>query len=231
MRIIAVVPTYNEEERIVSTIHALESLPEIKDILVVDDCSQDKTFKKASQTKASVIKNDKNVGKGQSLNKVLKQIDKSAYEGIILADGDLAESATEFNRLIERFDKKDKQLIIAGFGRPKMKGGFGLVKGLARWAIKRQGGHHLQTPLSGQRLLSVELLDKILPLASGFGMEVDMSIKALKNSFDVQEVQTNMTHAETGRDLAGFKHRAKQFKDVFKAVLSSGISKKKGGSD
>ena len=231
MRIIAVVPTYNEEERIVSTIKALESLPEIKDILVVDDCSQDKTFKKASQTKASVIKNVNNLGKGQSLNKALKQIDKSAYEGIILADGDLVESATEFSRLIERFDRKEKQLIIAGFGRPKKKGGFGLVKGLARWAIKRQGGHHLQTPLSGQRLLSVELLDKILPLASGFGMEVDMSIKALRNGFDVQEVQTNMTHAETGRDLVGFKHRAKQFKDVLKAVLRSGISKRKGGKD
>lgn len=228
MRIIAVVPTFNEENKIVSTIEALNSLPEITEIIVADDDSSDRTVEKALETKASVIKHAKNIGKGESLNAVLKKLDKTTCDGVILADGDLGKSASEFKRLIDNFEKNKRLLIVAGFGRPQKKGGIGLVKGLARWAIKRQGGEYVQTPLSGQRLFSVELLDKILPLASGFGVEVDMSIKALKSGFQVKEVETTMTHNETGRDVAGIMHRARQFMDVLKAVLRSGYSKNSG---
>ena len=65
-------------------------------------------------------------------------------------------------------------------------------------------------------------------MASGFGVEVDMSIKALKSGFQVKEVETTMTHNETGRDVASIMHRARQFRDVFKAVLRSGYSKNSG---
>ena len=33
------------------------------------------------------------------------------------------------------------------------------------------------------------------------------------------EVDTTMTHAETGRDLQGFWHRGRQFLDVLKVII------------
>ncbi|HDZ86096.1 MAG TPA: glycosyltransferase, partial [Actinobacteria bacterium] len=114
MRIIAVIPTFNEENKIVSTIEALESLAEITEIIVADDDSSDRTVEKALETKASVIKHDKNIGKGESLNAVLKKLDKTACDGVILADGDLGKSASEFKRLIDNFEKNKKLLIVAG---------------------------------------------------------------------------------------------------------------------
>ena len=43
----AVIPAYNEEERIAATIAALAAIPQIDEILVVDDGSTDLTARRA----------------------------------------------------------------------------------------------------------------------------------------------------------------------------------------
>ncbi len=218
MKILAIVPTYNEEKRIVSTVNALKSLPEISKVIVADDGSQDQTFTEAKKATQYVISHKKNFGKGGSINKTLESLDINGVSGVIFADGDLGESAKEFAYLIRAFNKGN-DMLIAGFGPPTKKGGFGLVKGLSNWAIKRYGGQKMQTPLSGQRLLSKELVKKLKPFASGFGLEVDMTIRALRAGFKVKEVPTKMSHDETGRDLASFVHRGRQFFDILKVTL------------
>jgi hypothetical protein len=55
---------------------------------------------------------------------------------------------------------------------------------------------------------------------SGWGIETAMTIDVHRMGFKVMEVPTNMTHSETGRDLAGFNHRFGQFKAVFRVLLS-----------
>ena len=57
------------------------------------------------------------------------------------------------------------------------------------------------------------------PFERGFGVEVGMTIDALTAGFRVVEVETTMSHSETGRDLAGFIHRGKQFTGVLLALL------------
>jgi hypothetical protein len=49
-------------------------------------------------------------------------------------------------------------------------------------------------------------------------MEVAMTIDAIRAGMRVVEVQTTMSHRETGRDLAGFIHRGKQFRDILLAI-------------
>lgn len=218
MKLLAIIPAYNEEDTIAETIGALKSLKEVSQIVVIDDCSLDKTAQEAAKTGCKVVRNSKNLGKGASLNKALSQLDLDGFTGILLADGDLGSSAAEFRQLTKAFEEGQCDLVIAGFGPPSKKGGFGLVKGLARRAIEKHGGQLMQSPLSGQRLLSPRVLKSIMPLASGFGVEVDMTIRALENGFKVKEVPTAMAHKETGRDIRGFWHRARQFKDVLKVV-------------
>jgi hypothetical protein len=49
-------------------------------------------------------------------------------------------------------------------------------------------------------------------------MEVAMTVDALRAGLRVVEVPTTMSHRETGRDLAGFLHRGKQFRDILAAI-------------
>ncbi|RYD02512.1 hypothetical protein N752_24600 [Desulforamulus aquiferis] len=62
------------------------------------------------------------------------------------------------------------------------------------------------------------VLTRILPFASGYGVEVALTIRVAREGFIVLEVPTGMSHAETGRDLKGFMHRGKQFVHVAKVL-------------
>jgi hypothetical protein len=74
-------------------------------------------------------------------------------------------------------------------------------------------------PLSGQRAIRRNVLDSVRPLAPGFGVEVAMTIDAVRAGFRVLEVPVAMEHAVTGRDVAGFLHRGRQGLDLLRATL------------
>ena len=90
-----------------------------------------------------------------------------------------------------------------------------------RW-IRHLAGLRMASPLSGQRAMTSEAFEKVAPFAPGFGMEVAMTVDALRAGLRVVEIQTTMSHSETGRDLAGFMHRGKQFRDILLALIKRG---------
>ena len=111
-------------------------------------------------------------------------------------------------------------MSIARFPRSAGKAGFGLVKGLARWGITRLGGpFDAHAPLSGQRALNRSALRACRPFEAGYGVEVALTVRALRAGLRVVEVETEMSHAATGRDLAGFVHRGRQLVHVAAAIV------------
>jgi hypothetical protein len=85
--------------------------------------------------------------------------------------------------------------------------------GFARWAIRRQCGFEASAPISGQRALSGRALEDVLPFAADFGMEVGMTIDAVRAGYRVSEIELDLEHRATGRTAAGFLHRARQLRD------------------
>jgi hypothetical protein len=62
------------------------------------------------------------------------------------------------------------------------------------------------------------------PVAAGFGVETRMTIDAAVAGLAVQEVELDLEHRNTGRDLRGFAHRARQLADLLLGVGPQGIS-------
>jgi len=116
----------------------------------------------------------------------------------------------------------EADMTIARFPRPHGKAGFGLVKGLARWGIRTLGSTRFdaQAPLSGQRALDSAAVAVCTPFAQGYGVEVALTVRALRAGLNVMEVETTMAHAATGRDVAGFAHRGRQFLHVARTLAS-----------
>lgn len=216
MNIVAVVPACNEENTIESTVRALLGIDEIDRVLVIDDGSNDDTAPKALTGGAKVLRNTKNLGKGESLSKVLPRL-SCGY--LVLADADLGEHASEIKLLLGPVLSGDADISIAAFPRRKKKSGFGIAEGIARAGIKRLTGAHFDSPLSGQRVMSKQALQCILPLEKGYGMEVGMTIDAMRKGLRVIEVQTSMSHRLTKKDLNGFIHRGKQALHISRALV------------
>jgi hypothetical protein len=76
----------------------------------------------------------------------------------------------------------------------------------------------MMSPLSGQRALTRDAWRRIGRLDDGFALEMGMDLDALQMGLRVMEVALSMRHRETGRDLAGFLHRARQYLDVLRAI-------------
>jgi glucosyl-3-phosphoglycerate synthase len=108
----------------------------------------------------------------------------------------------------------DADLAIADLPPQQGAGGFGLAMGLARQGMARVTGRRMSEPLSGQRAIRWEALPAVLPFAPGFGVEVAMTMDALRAGLRVVEVEADLRHAATGKDLAGVLHRGRQARAV-----------------
>lgn len=210
-----IIPAYNEAEHIYETVQAVFSIPEVGDVLVVDDGSSDGTGSIARRAGARVLALPFNLGKGGALNEGIGKITAAV---VVLLDADLGLTAREAGCLLTPVLKGEADMTIACFPRPVRKAGFGLVKRLAKEGIRYYTGLTVQSPLSGQRALTRDVLQSVLPFASGFGAEVSLTIKAARKGFRILEVPVKMTHQETGRDLPGFLHRGKQFWHVARVL-------------
>ncbi len=134
----------------------------------------------------------------------------------LLCDGDLGPSAGQLGPLAEAVAAGECELAVAEFAR-RVGGGFGIALGFAGWAIRRRCGLRARAPISGQRALDRATLERVLPLAHGFGMEVGMTIDAVRGGARVAEIELALSHRATGRTAGGFLHRARQLVDFARA--------------
>lgn len=222
MRAVVLIPAHDEAERIAASVTAARAIPGVDRVLVIDDASSDDTAALARDAGADVHGLAANVGKGAALDAGLDVVRDDA-DVLLLLDGDLGESAAQGAALLAPLADGSADMTVATFPPPAGKAGFGLVKGLARLGIRALGGSAgrdfpAAAPLSGQRALTREAWRAVTPFAFGYGVEVALTVRALRSGLRVVEVPTTMTHAATGRDVAGFSHRGTQFAHVAKAL-------------
>lgn len=137
---------------------------------------------------------------------------------VVLCDGDLGDCARELAPLVEAIRRGEADLAVAAFS-TRATGGFGIALAFARWVVHRCSGLRVRAPISGQRALRASVLREVLPLAPGYGMEVGMTIDAVRAGRRVLEIDLPLTHRPTGRTLAGFAHRGRQLVDFVWAYL------------
>jgi glycosyltransferase involved in cell wall biosynthesis len=220
MRISVIVPARNEADRIALTIQSLlknkpEGFTEVE-IIVVDDASEDETSEIAKRSGATkVIRLNRHGGKGAALR---KGIEDAGGDVILFVDADLGETAGNVWQIVAPIIDGKADMTIAVPPPDPSGGGFGLVKKFAAWAIKTTTGFNPTAPLSGQRAIKREVLERV-SIANCYAVETALTIDAIRSGFRVVEIPITFGHRALGKSWRGFLHRAKQFWDIFWAVL------------
>lgn len=215
--VVALVPARNEGDRVGATVTALRGLPDVADVVVVDDASEDDTASRALAAGATVLSIPRNAGKGRAMEGALRRL--PAADVWLFADGDLGDSARELAPVLAAVLRGEADMAIATFP-PATGGGFGLVKGVAARAVRLLSGFQASEPLSGQRAITAAALAACRPMAGGFGVETAMTIDAIRRGFRVVEVRAALSHRPTGRSVRGFTHRGRQGLDIALAVAA-----------
>jgi glycosyltransferase involved in cell wall biosynthesis len=216
-----VVAAHEEADRIAATVAALRRAFPGAAIWVGDDASRDGTAERAMTAGAQVLRRGRSHGKGGNVTAACEAALSADPPPrlVLLCDGDLGESAGKLTPLVEAVAAGECDLAVAMFAR-RVGGGFGLALGFARWAERRLCGFEARAPISGQRAMSATTLRTVLPFARGFGMEIGMTVDAVRAGARVGEYEVDLEHRATGRDAAGFAHRAVQLRDFALVFLS-----------
>jgi len=211
-----IIPAYNEEERLGSTLKTLKKLNIVKDILVIDDGSMDRTGQIAKEEGVRLISFEKNRGKGHALKEGIHHLDNSI---IVFLDADVGETAKEITKLIYPLLEDRADVTLGRISPTPGKGGFGIVRGLAQRAFESLTGEKCFSILSGQRAFKREVLDKDLLNYRRYGIEFGMTVDLVQRNLRILEVPIDIRHRVTGRDYRGFVHRGKQFWDILMVIL------------
>lgn len=218
-----VIPAKDEADRIAATVKAALELPGAGLVVVVDDGSADGTARVAEQAGAKVVRHGRNRGKGAAMESGAEAVrllddDRREPRHLLFLDADLAETAREAAPLVEPVRRGEADMTIAVFSTTVKLGGHGFVVRLSRDGIRRATGWEATQPLNGQRCLTRAAFEAARPLAAGFGVETALTIDLLRQGFRVTEVEVPLAHRATGTDWRSQLHRARQFRDVARAL-------------
>lgn len=220
-----IVAAYNEADRIADTVAAVSSAFPGATVVVGDDGSTDGTAAAAEAAGAVVERSERNIGKGGAATLAAERVlaDGPPRPGsvVLLADADLARTADKLAPLAQAVALGEADLTVAMFA-SRVGGGFGLALGFAHWAIERRCGLDTQAPISGQRGISYDALAKVTPFHPRFGMEIGMTVDAVRSGLKVKEIELDLAHRATGKSLKGFAHRGRQLKDFVAVYLALG---------
>ena len=233
MNISIIIPAYNEEKRIGSTLKKiiafLKKTQKIKqfEIIVVDDYSQDKTQEiienvriemRASRKELNSIKNKENRGKGYS---VKRGVLNAHYDHILFSDADLSTPIEELEKLLS--ESKENEIIIASrnlkdskieIKQPWFRSTLGkifptLVNLLLIQGIRdTQCGFKLFTRKAAKMIFPRQTLD-------GFAFDAELLFIAKKHHIKIKEVPVIWKNAE-GSTVDPIKDALKMFKDILK---------------
>jgi Glycosyl transferase family 2 len=202
----------DEEERIGATVTALRKAFPAAEVIVADDGSRDGTAAAAEAAGGRVVRLPRR-GKGQAL----ALGERAAPAGrLLLCDADITGD-------LAPLVASGADLAIAAFAE-RQGGGFGVVKRAARELLRLTAGHESREPLSGQRALSAAARRRCFPTAAGFGCDTRMTFDAICAGLTVDEIQLDLRHDATGRDLRGFAHRGRQLRDLLLAFGPLGVN-------
>lgn len=176
-----VIPAYNEENSIQSTINEISlQLEDSKysnaEIIIVDDGSSDLTLKKAEETNSVVIRNPHNVGYGRSLKRGIEQ---SKFDTIVIIDADLSYPAESIPKLLDiyfdgKFDMVVGQRTGSHYRGSALKAPLRII---LRFMVEFTAGRSISDINSGLRVFSKNTIMEHFPrLCDTFSFTTSMTL-------------------------------------------------------
>ena len=195
MKLSIIIPCYNEESTIKEIIKKINEQQDInKEIIVVDDCSTDKTRKilqdDLKDEVNKLILNSKNSGKGYSIRQGIKN---ASGEVILIQDADLEYDPSDYKKLLSPIQKDVADIVYGS----RFLGG-GETRVLYFWHTI---GNKFLTLLSnmfsnlnltdmevGYKVFKADILKKLDLKEDRFGFEPEITAKIAKNNLRIYEV-------------------------------------------
>jgi glycosyltransferase involved in cell wall biosynthesis len=222
-----IIPAYNEEALILSTLDCLDSYlsarPQTFEVIVVDDGSQDKTLESVRQLQNKnehlrLLRNPQNKGKGFSIQRGVLE---SRGKIIIFTDADLPyklDAIDGFLRALENgCDLAVGSRVLPGSevrGVPRLRYAAGQIFSWMVQAVLFQGLPDTQCGFKSFKAQAAREIFRRLTIG-GFGFDVEMLFIARKRKYSIQPVPVQMIEHRQRSRVRLMSDSLKMFANLF----------------
>lgn len=196
MKLTVVIPVYNEKNTIRKVIKKIKQAPVEKEIIIVDDGSNDGTKdlphdiikEESGSIDIKVIHHDKNKGKGQAIKKGFS-VAKGDY--VIIQDADLEYDPDEYPKLLEPLLNREADVV---FGSRLLRKAnkdnwlFYIGRVSITWVANIIFRSNLTDAYTCYKLLPSDFVKKIDITANGLELEAELTAKTLLSGRKIKEV-------------------------------------------
>ena len=185
---VVMIPCHNEEMTIGKVIHdARASLPHAA-VCVIDNNSTDRTAQIAQGAGAAVIR-EKRQGKGFAVQSMFSRVEADIY---VMVDGDDTYDLRRLPEMVAAIEQDQADMVVGSrLGNCEEKSfrplhSFG--NQLVAWLINRFFGGNLTDVMSSFRVMSRDFVESMTITSTGFEVETELTIKALKHHAVIDEM-------------------------------------------
>lgn len=199
MKTLIIIPAYNEEASIASTIEELVSVVPEMDFLIVNDGSRDNTRNICLQHSYNMLDLPANVGLTGGFQAGVKYALRHDYDAAIQFDAD-GQHMPQYIQLMEQEMEQSKSDIVIGsrfVQEAKDHSARMIGSRLISFMIQLTAGVRLTDPTSGMRLYNRKAL-KFFDRMNDFGPEPDSLAYLIRHGLSVSEVQVYMRERTAG---------------------------------
>lgn len=204
-KILAIIPAYNEQDNIVSTIEDLKTHAPWVDYVVVNDGSKDATERICRDRGYNLISLPANLGLAGAFQTGMKYAHRNGYDYAIQFDADGQHSAAYIKSMVDEAKASGANIVIGSrFCSQKKPFSARMVgSALITAMIRLTTGRKIQDPTSGMRLFDTTMIP-LFAEESDFGPEPDTVSLLMRRGAKVTEVQVEMRDRIAGESYLNF---------------------------
>lgn len=231
MKVLLIVPTYNEELNIVNAIKDIKKHTDY-DYIIINDCSKDNTKKICEENNFNMISMPINYGLTSAVQIGMKYAYQNNYDIAIQFDGDGQHQAKYLKNLVKCIENNEADIAIGSrfIERKKPNNLRMLGSNIISFCIKITTGKTIKDTTSGMRAYNRNAIEEFYYDPS-LTPEPDTLVYMLKRGLSIKEIQVEIKEREHGESyLRPLKALEYMFSVLFSILIVRSTTKRaKGG--
>lgn len=206
MKVLVIVPAYNEEESIKRVVDEIKAKNKFVDVVVINDGSKDNTVKEAKKTEATVINLPCNLGIGGAVQTGYLYAYKNDYDVAIQIDGDGQHDPKYIKNMIKLIEDKKADMVIGSrfIEKTSYKQTFLRMFGIKilSFLIKLFTGVKVYDATSGYRAVNKDIIKRFAESYPSDYPEPDTNLQMILAKKKLVEMPMEMRLRTTGKSFA-----------------------------
>ncbi len=203
-RQLLIIPAFNEESNIQKVIREIKEDLDFVDVLVVDDCSTDRTLEIIKNIKGiSYLSLPINLGYSGALQAGFKYAVDKGYDTVVQFDGDGQHIASEARKLIDLMTESNADIVIGSrfIAKKNYQHSFfrSIGTNMFRIIIKKISKQEITDPTSGFQVLSKKVFHKYAKMNQYPEYpDANLLIEMILENYTIMEHSVQMRNREHG---------------------------------